>query len=63
MLTVGQSIEETVAAFVLLDKCCEVQLLADASSAGLVVIGEAEAKATWEALGTSASGYCEWAGY
>lgn len=49
--------------FVLLDKCCEVQLAADASSAGsgkpLVKIGEMEAKATWEAIGTHASGYCK----
>ena len=63
LLTIGQSIEETVAMFVLLDKCCEVQLAADASSAGsgksLVKIGEMEAKATWEAIGTHASGYCK----
>jgi ribulose-5-phosphate 4-epimerase/fuculose-1-phosphate aldolase len=63
ILTVGQSIEETVAYFVLLDKCCEVQLAADASSAGsgkpLVKIGEMEARATWEAIGTHASGYCK----
>lgn len=63
LLTVGQSIEETVAYFVLLDKCCEVQLAADASSAGsgkpLVKIGDMEAQATWEAIGTHASGYCE----
>jgi hypothetical protein len=63
LLTVGKSIEETVSMFVLLDKCCEVQLAADASSAGsgkpLVLIGEMEARATWEAIGTSASGYCK----
>ena len=65
LLTVGQSIEETVAMFVLLDKCCEVQLAADASSAGsgkpLVKIGETEAKATWGAIGSPASGYCKYA--
>ena len=63
LLTVGKSIEETVAMFVLLDKCCEVQLLADASAAGsgkpLVRIGDEEARVTWEAIGTSESGYCE----
>jgi ribulose-5-phosphate 4-epimerase/fuculose-1-phosphate aldolase len=63
LLTVGQSIEETVAMFVLLDKCCEVQLAADASSAGsgkpLVKIGNMEARATYEAIGTHASGYCK----
>jgi len=61
LLTAGKTIEEVVAWFVLLEKCCEVQLAADASSAGtgkpLVKIGEAEAKATWEALGHSAGGY------
>ena len=54
LLTVGQSIEETVAMFVLLDKCCKVRLAAYASSAGsgkpLLKIGEMEAKATWEAI-------------
>lgn len=63
LLTAGRSIEETVAYFVLLDKCCEVQLAADASSAGtgkpLVMIGEAEAQSTWEAVGTKENGYCE----
>jgi ribulose-5-phosphate 4-epimerase/fuculose-1-phosphate aldolase len=63
LLTAGKTIEETVAYFVLLDKCCQVQLAADASSAGsgkpLVHIGEREAQNTWEALGTSASGYCK----
>jgi ribulose-5-phosphate 4-epimerase/fuculose-1-phosphate aldolase len=63
LLTVGKSIEEAVAMFVLLDRCCQVQLAADASAAGsgipLVKIGDMEAKATWEAIGTSASGYCE----
>ncbi|KAH8650933.1 class II aldolase/adducin domain protein [Tricladium varicosporioides] len=61
LLTAGKTIEEVVAYFVLLDKCCEVQLAADASAAGsgkpLVKIGEKEAQNTWEALGHSASGY------
>jgi len=61
LLTVGKSIEEAVSMFVLLDRCCEVQLVADASSKGLgkelVCIGDEEARATWEAIGTSASGY------
>ena len=63
LLTAGRSIEETVAYFVLLEKCCEVQLAADASSAGtgkpLVMIGEAEAQSTWEAVGTKENGYCK----
>ncbi|KUJ17786.1 class 2 aldolase adducin domain-containing protein [Mollisia scopiformis] len=61
LLTAGKTIEEVVAHFVLLEKCCEVQLAADASAAGsgkpLVEIGEKEAQNTWEALGHSASGY------
>ncbi len=63
LLTAARTIEEAVAYFVLLDKCCEVQLAADASSAGtgkpLVMIGEAEAMATWEAVGTTENGYCK----
>lgn len=61
LLTAGASIEAVVAWFVLLEKCCEVQLLADASSAGsgvpLVEIGEVEAKATFQALGSQSNGY------
>ena len=34
LLTVGQSIEETVFWFVSLEKCCHAQLLADAAAAG-----------------------------
>ncbi|RFU26262.1 hypothetical protein B7463_g10077, partial [Scytalidium lignicola] len=61
LLTAGPSIEATVAWFVLLDKCCEVQLAADASAAGsgepLIRIGEAESQSTWEALGHGSGGY------
>lgn len=61
LLTAGATIEEVTAWFVLLDKCCEVQLAADASSAGsgkpLVHIGEEEARVTWQALGHSKAGY------
>lgn len=61
LMTVGPSIEATVAWFVLLEKCCQIQLAADASAAGtgrsLVTIGEDEARATWEAVGTIGNGY------
>lgn len=61
LLTVGPSIEAVVAWFVLFDKCCQVQLLADASSNGtgkpLVTIGEQEAASTWRALGHAEGGY------
>lgn len=61
LLTVGQTIEETVGWFVLLERCCQIQLAADASAAGskvpLVTIGEVEARVTWEAIGKTAGGY------
>ncbi|KAH8676220.1 class II aldolase/adducin domain protein [Xylariales sp. PMI_506] len=61
LLTAGASIEATVAWFVLLDKCCQVQLAADASANGrnqpLVCIGEEESRVTWEALGKESGGY------
>jgi len=61
LLTVGPSIEATVAWFLRLEDVCRVQMVADAASAGratpLVTIGDAEAKAAWEAIGTAKSGY------
>lgn len=61
LLTAGASIEATVSWFVLLEKLCQVQLAADASSAGtgvpLVEIGEEEARTTWQAIGSEAAGY------
>ncbi|KUJ20855.1 class II aldolase/adducin domain protein [Mollisia scopiformis] len=61
VLTAARSIEETVAYFVLLEKCCEVQLVADASAAGtgkpLIHIGHEEAVSTWQAVGTKENGY------
>jgi len=61
LLTAGRTIEEVTAWFVLLDKCCQVQLAADASAAGsgqpLVHIGPEEAANTWQALGHSPNGY------
>ncbi|EWG54271.1 hypothetical protein FVEG_12527 [Fusarium verticillioides 7600] len=61
IMTVGPTIEATIAWFVLLERCCQIQLLADASSAGsgkpLLTIGEHEAKSTWEAVGTTGNGY------
>ncbi|KAI1105603.1 class 2 aldolase adducin domain-containing protein [Jackrogersella minutella] len=61
LLTASASIEGAVAWFVLLEKCCQVQLAADASAAGtgkpLVLIGEEEAQSSWEALGKESGGY------
>jgi ribulose-5-phosphate 4-epimerase/fuculose-1-phosphate aldolase len=61
LLTVRPSIEAVVVWFVLLDKCCQVQLAADASANGtgkpLVKIGDSEALSTWQALGHQSGGY------
>ncbi|KAL4784989.1 class II aldolase/adducin N-terminal [Aspergillus varians] len=61
LLTVGQTVEETVFWFVSLEKCCHAQLLADAAAAGrggaTVKIDDADAAFTYKALGTSRSGY------
>ncbi|KAL1868349.1 hypothetical protein Plec18167_008274 [Paecilomyces lecythidis] len=61
LLTAGETVEAVTAWFILLDKCCQIQLLADASSAGsgvpLVKIGEQESQSTWKALGHSSGGY------
>ncbi|KAJ8116682.1 hypothetical protein OPT61_g1933 [Boeremia exigua] len=61
ILTVGPTIEATVAWFVLLENCCQIQLMVDASATGrgvpAVTIGHEEAQATWEAVGTKGNGY------
>lgn len=61
ILTAGPTIEATVAWFVLFERCCQIQLTADAAAAGrgvpLVTIGDEEAKATHEAVGTNGNGY------
>ncbi|KAF4454227.1 class II aldolase/adducin domain protein [Fusarium austroafricanum] len=61
LLTVAPSIEAAVAWFVLLDKLCEIQLVADASAAGtgkpLVHIGHEEAESAHYAIGRPEGGY------
>jgi len=61
LLTVGRTIEETVFWFVSLEKCCQVQLLADAAAAGrggaTVKIGEEEAKFTYKSVGSHLAGW------
>ncbi|CAI7620846.1 unnamed protein product [Penicillium manginii] len=61
LLTVGQSIEETVFWFVSLDKCCYAQLLADAAATGrggqTVKIEEADAAFTYKTVGTPMAGW------
>ncbi|KAH8884901.1 class 2 aldolase adducin domain-containing protein [Thozetella sp. PMI_491] len=61
LLTVGETIEAAVSHFVLLEKLCQSQLAADASSAGsgmpLLTIGHEEAAASYAALGSPRAGY------
>ncbi|KAK3933854.1 putative class ii aldolase [Diplogelasinospora grovesii] len=61
LLTAGATIEAAVNYFVSLERLCQIQLVADASSAGtgkpLVTIGDEEARVTWKALGSDAAGY------
>ncbi|KAH9427947.1 hypothetical protein MCOR02_011446 [Pyricularia oryzae] len=65
LLVAGPSIEATVAWFVMLEKCCQVQLLAEAAVGGgaangsgdVVTIGDEEAQATWEVVGSREHGY------
>ncbi|CAK41674.1 hypothetical protein CBS63078_1364 [Aspergillus niger] len=61
LLTVGQTIEETVFWFVSLEKCCYVQLMADAAAAGrggqTVKVDEADAAFTYKSVGTPRAGY------
>ncbi|KAK5800737.1 hypothetical protein VI817_002949 [Penicillium citrinum] len=61
LLTVGQSVEETVFWFVSLDKCCYAQLLADAAANGrggqTVKIDDADAAFTYKTVGTHKAGW------
>ncbi|KAF2165658.1 hypothetical protein M409DRAFT_23948 [Zasmidium cellare ATCC 36951] len=61
LLTVGQSIEEAVFWFYTLDKCCHVQLLADAAADGrggaTVKITDEEAEYTKGIVGTHKGGW------
>lgn len=61
LLTVGNTIEETVFWFVSLEKCCYAQLLADAAAAGrggqTVKIEEADAAFTYKTVGTPKAGW------
>lgn len=63
LLTVGTTVESCVSWFVALERLCQIQLIADAAAAGrpeagpLVVIGDEEARATYEAIGNEKGGY------
>jgi ribulose-5-phosphate 4-epimerase/fuculose-1-phosphate aldolase len=61
LLTVGETIEEAVFWFATLEKCCQVQLLAEAAVGGrreeLVRIGEREALNAKSTVGTPLAGF------
>lgn len=61
LLTVGETIEEAVNWFYLLDKCCHVQLLADAAAQGTGgqtnKISEEEAAYTHKVAGSPKAGW------
>ncbi|TBU35766.1 class II aldolase/adducin domain-containing protein [Dichomitus squalens] len=61
LLVATDSIEATLHYFVALEKCCQVQLLADAAAAGTggqtKKIPEAESKITYKAVGTLTGGW------
>jgi ribulose-5-phosphate 4-epimerase/fuculose-1-phosphate aldolase len=61
LLTCGKSIESTVFWFMSLERCCKVQLLADAAAAGrggeTVKIEEEDAAFTYRTVGTELAGW------
>ncbi|EME82903.1 uncharacterized protein MYCFIDRAFT_164211 [Pseudocercospora fijiensis CIRAD86] len=61
LLTVGQTIEETIFWFVSLEKCCQSQLMAEAAAGSRgekpIAIGEEEAQYTYRSVGTSRAGW------
>jgi ribulose-5-phosphate 4-epimerase/fuculose-1-phosphate aldolase len=61
LLTCGKSIESTVFWFMSLEKCCKVQLLADAAAAGrggeTVKITEEDAAFTYKTVGSELAGW------
>ncbi|KFZ23137.1 hypothetical protein V502_02381 [Pseudogymnoascus sp. VKM F-4520 (FW-2644)] len=60
LLTCGESIESTVFWFMSLEKCCHVQLMADAAAAGrasaTVKIPDSDAEHTYKTVGTEDAG-------
>ncbi|GAA1954479.1 class II aldolase/adducin family protein [Amycolatopsis minnesotensis] len=56
LLTVGGSPAEAAWWFISMERCCQVQLLAEASASEPVLIPDAEARSAWELLGTPSMG-------
>lgn len=67
LLTVGRSVDEAAFWFISLDKTCHAQLLVDAAAAGSgyekKMIGEEEARFTYEQVGGSEKGWLAFQGY
>lgn len=61
LLTVGRTIDEAVYWFVSMDRCCESQLLAEAAAGARgerpIVIDDADAKFTYDTVGTHYAGF------
>lgn len=57
LLTVGQSIDEAAWWFILLERCCQVQLLAEATGHPLTLIEPDTARLTCRQLGTHYEGW------
>jgi ribulose-5-phosphate 4-epimerase/fuculose-1-phosphate aldolase len=61
LLTCGKTIESTVFWFMSLEKCCRVQLLADAAAGGrgheTVKIADEDAAFTYQSVGTERAGW------
>lgn len=55
LLTVGQSVGEAAWWFILMDKCCQIQLLAEAAG-GMRLVGAARARGVAEMMGTPSMG-------
>lgn len=66
LLTVGKSVDEAAFWFMSLDKTCHAQLLVDAASSGSgykkILIGEEEAKFTYNQVGTPEKGWLAFQG-
>lgn len=67
LLTVGKSVDEAAFWFMSLDKTCHAQLLVDAAASGSghkkILIGEDEAKYTYNQVGTPEKGWLAFQGY
>ncbi|KAF1349675.1 class II aldolase/adducin N-terminal [Delphinella strobiligena] len=61
LLTVGKTVEEAVFWFISMEKCCHVQLMADAAAGGrggqTIKIDEEDAVYTYKSIGTPGAGY------